>query len=1435
MEMNLHLPRSYQTVVELEELAAVPTQIISPQGSKPVIGLVQDSMLAVFRWTLSDKFLNARQTMKLLAWTSTYNGLLPMPDDPKQGWKAHSIMSSILPAITHIKEDDDPIESVRIVHGKFESGVWSKDSVGGKISQIIHASFKDFGSETTRLLLDNLMNLTMQWLLIDGFSIGMVDTHLTDNTNVKINEVIDRVYQEIMDKIKDVREGKFATKFSNIGLSDQFENEMFSLVSKIRNEAQSIAYKSLNQDNRIYATVTSGSKGKPENLVQISSLLGQQGLEGGKRVHGGFSDRTLPHFSKYDLRPEAHGLILNNYLVGLTPTEYFMHAMSGREGVISTAIKTGITGYIQRKLIKVMEDLKVYYDNTIRNANHFIISHVYGGDSFDAAKLEREYFKYFNMDITGTSFKNEYIWTEEEIKNSLTNSSYGIWQTDSKNNFGGAFLKQEFEQILEDRRILIEDMYPHKTQHGQVYSPVNFSRLLDWVTYSCGLDKQEKADISPFEIIQKVNALIKDINVSADPEVSEICTRHFRFLIRNYLYSKKLITKYKFNSPALELTLLKIKQHYYDSLISPGEMIGCISAQSIGEPLTQLTLDSVAPHERLILQNKDGTTRLVKIGEWIDDILSKNPDKIKHFAKNKTEYLELDEYVWTPTPSKEAKFGWHKITAITRHLPGGDLVKITTKGGRSVTATKSKSLLVWKNGELVQIGGAEATIGDLTPVICDFPEPLVTIDHLDLRKYLSPNDVKSKIPEKFPLDQDFGTIVGLYLAEGWSTDTFVGISNNDKSIMTLIESWCDKYSITYHTVVSTNKRFKKSKSTDLKIHSVLLARWFKVWLGTGSANKRMPVEAFTSNLEFTRGILDGYFAGDGTVNKRDGYLCISSVSEDLITGFGVLCSRFGIMGKQSGHQAKKNNIGSKNIKYTNTYSIRNSFAQKWATEISSCHPEKARLMKENILTKKFSKPYGNYWEKVNSTILDPIVSIEEVPATEFVYDLTVPDTKNFSIWNGLGVSDTFHQSGMATRSKKLNEVPRLREIFSTTSNPKTPFINIFLKPETLQITDETSHEEVIRRGEQILDRIHFTTMNSLVNGYQILFDPNEKETIVADDQAWLKRAHEVFGYGDIETPWLIRLTFNSEKMQNITLQEIREKLDGISTDETTLYILFTPQNSKDVVMRIRVYTSSDDPKKELKDLMKKILTTQIKGMPNIMGGSITFQDRNITVNGKFISNKSAEYLKTYKYKEGGNRNEKVLNPMNQQYLIETEGTNLFDIMAMEGIFTYKTRTNDLHEVLEVLGIEATRKLIIEEIVDVFAFGGKSLNNRHLGLLSDIMTAQGYLVSIDRYGVNKTETGVLSRATFETTTNQIANASMFGEEDPLMGVSANIMFGQFFKGGTNGFDTMLDEEMIMDNADKLHFPRRLVRPKNPVEFQEVDTIASCQNLDFEFSL
>ena len=170
-------------------------------------------------------------------------------------------------------------------------------------------------------------------------------------------------------------------------LRQTFENQVNRILNEARDKTGSSAQRSLSEFNNFKIMVTAGSKGSKINISQVIACVGQQNVEG-KRIPFGFRHRTLPHFIKDDYGPESKGFVENSYLAGLTPNEFFFHAMGGREGLIDTAVKTSETGYIQRRLIKAMEGLMAHYDGTVRNSNQQLVQLCYGEDGMDGMHME---------------------------------------------------------------------------------------------------------------------------------------------------------------------------------------------------------------------------------------------------------------------------------------------------------------------------------------------------------------------------------------------------------------------------------------------------------------------------------------------------------------------------------------------------------------------------------------------------------------------------------------------------------------------------------------------------------------------------------------------------------------------------------------------------------------------------------------------------------------------------------------------------------------------------------------------------------------------------------------------------------------------------------------------------------------------------------------
>lgn len=184
-------------------------------------------------------------------------------------------------------------------------------------------------------------------------------------------------------------------------------NDMLTTCQKVVSEEIS-PYK-----NNIYKMIWAKSKGSETNLTQIVAMLANQNVDG-RRIPEGFSKRTLPHFTKDDRSPEPRGFVYNSFYSGLGPHEFFFHSMGGREGLSDTAVKTARTGYIQRKLIKALEDVIVKYDGTVRDSQNNLIQIMYGEDGFAAEFIEKQVIP---LDESEDRFDTENHWDISELAN----------------------------------------------------------------------------------------------------------------------------------------------------------------------------------------------------------------------------------------------------------------------------------------------------------------------------------------------------------------------------------------------------------------------------------------------------------------------------------------------------------------------------------------------------------------------------------------------------------------------------------------------------------------------------------------------------------------------------------------------------------------------------------------------------------------------------------------------------------------------------------------------------------------------------------------------------------------------------------------------------------------------------------------------------------
>lgn len=600
-EMNLHVPQSEETRSEVSNLCWVPRQILSPAKNGPLMGIVQDSLCGFYKMSRKDVYLNYEDVMNILLWVPDWDGTIPQPAiiKPIPKWTGKQVLSLILPEGLSLHRVDGgkkepplfPLTDVHVLiqNGELIFGQMNKAVVGASGGGVVHVTTAEFGFEAALKFFKGSQVVINYWLLHNGFSVGIGDT-IPDISTV---DAIAEIFQTKKEAVKEITAKAQANDLEplpGMTVRETFESLVAKELNDARNESGSTVVKRLKDLNNTLAMSNSGSKGSQINIAQMSAAVGQQNVEG-KRIPFGFAYRSLPHFTKDDYSPESGGFIENSYLRGLTPTEFYFHAMSGREGLIDTAVKTAETGYIQRRLVKSMEDLIVKYDGTVRNSLGDIVQFVYGEDGMDGSHAENQSLDFLKLshDVFEKQYRIDLSSSDTGLRHDLVEDQ-SIFNADSdvQDLFDAEF------QRLEEARV-----YLRKTRGSEdrLPIPVNIARIIETAKRIFKIRPGNKSDLHPSEVIPHVDALLDRLVVvkGNDPlsiEAQYNATLILKAHLRSRLAFKRLINEHNLNRLAFQHVIGEIENRFARALVNPGEMIGVIAAQSIGEPATQMTLNT---------------------------------------------------------------------------------------------------------------------------------------------------------------------------------------------------------------------------------------------------------------------------------------------------------------------------------------------------------------------------------------------------------------------------------------------------------------------------------------------------------------------------------------------------------------------------------------------------------------------------------------------------------------------------------------------------------------------------------------------------------------------------------------------------------------------------------------------------------------------------
>ncbi|MBI3587918.1 DNA-directed RNA polymerase subunit A' [Candidatus Micrarchaeota archaeon] len=838
--------------------------------------------------------------------------------------------------------------------------------------------------------------------------------------------------------------------------------------------------------------------------------------------------------------------------------------------------------------------------------------------------------------------------------------------------------------------------------------------------------------------------------------------------------------------------------HPAGNAVAYGEPVGVIAAQSIGEPGTQMSI----PSGEKVVVSIDGAMKPVAIGEFVDGLIEKH-GSIKIGGASVVD-LPQSAGICVPSLSQEGKVVFKRLISASRHECGKKILEITTRSGRKIRATDNHSFVIRKDNRIIPVMGSSLKVGQRIPVVKSMPSPALfaqgaeSLDlqqHLpksthwfgsELKKALAPgvisraghnvsytipvgadalrhyaghgnsfeiedgfvypvqNHGNARIPESMPLDSKFGWFVGAYLSEGSLSRYNVGISNTDSEFIARTKGFADSLALKY-AEKANSRGF--ALGNGLTINSTLLSELLQKTCGKGSSSKRVPEFAFSANEKFISSLLSAYFDGDGNVTMERNAIRASSNSKELIDGVALLLCRLGIFCTK--HFASGQHCLSIPGAYANRFREKIGFV--WAKKSSLlgklCTKETKRISYD-ILDMKvgFGSVIGDAARKlgVPSRLVSKFTKKQEIGVKTLAK--YVDKFGELSRQNSINVDKE-----LSVMKAMLEEDVAWDEIVEVKFVDSTPLVYDFSVEglETFATFDGVITHNTLRTfhyaGVASLAQLGFTRLVEIVDATK-----KPKSPVM---EVYLRKELSK----DFE-----KVKKFAASLEQLTLEQVADVRENF--DRKSIRVTWDEKSLHDKAVK-------EDEIFEKVKLVAPAEKTQT---------GITVRPKADSIrNTRKITNKLREII----LRGVANISRAIIIEKAGEYVVATEGSNLEGLLKIPEVDSSRTTTNDITETYHVLGVEAGRNSIMNEMLKVLTAQGLKVDARHIMLIADSMTSKGKLTSVGRHGLAGEKRSVLARAAFEETAKHLLNACIKGEEDPLQGIAENIIIGQTIPCGT----------------------------------------------------
>ena len=833
-----------------------------------------------------------------------------------------------------------------------------------------------------------------------------------------------------------------------------------------------------------------------------------------------------------------------------------------------------------------------------------------------------------------------------------------------------------------------------------------------------------------------------------------------------------------------------VESRYRDTRVDPLDPVGTVSAQSIGEPGTQMSI----PADERVLVRRDGETDAVEIGPFVDSLMESAETR----AFDDHEIALAPDGIEVPSLGADERVRWKALEEVSRHETPDELLRFELESGRTIRATKAHSFVTRRDNDVVPVAGEELSEGDWLPVVGDLPVESGS-DTVDLREHLPASDywytsaltdggaatfpagdeqVENKraaleagridggavyprggtvgLPERLPLDEETGFFIGAWLAEGNATDGYVSVSNTDPAFQDRVRSFAERFDLSVNEYASDGEY---GDSYDIRVNGTVLADFLRTAC-LDDGEKVVPGFAFGADESFVAGLLAGYFGGDGNVGRSS--IRASSTSERLTAGIALLLARVNVyatLGETDGSRTLR--IPAKFVPRfaarVGMVGERGDALAALADDVDADGPDATDQIPNfgdalrnvasaaEIPTRQVNS--ASKRQRIGRNRLAGLVADAEAAGVDSsALDALRTAVEGDVVWDRIDSVETVSSDYEYVYDFSVAGL----ETFTTAEGVVTHnTMNTFHYAGVAEI-DVT---QGLPRLIELVDA-RKTPDTPMMTVY--LDEEHASDRERAHEVVWNIESTQILALGDVSTnvaDMLVRIDLNEE-----TLRERWPTYDDV--DEIVAEIADTIESNLGVATSrpepTVVEFGPDQPSyRELLQLVEELRDIVFKGIEDITRVVIRKEE---------------------------------LDDGTEEFVLYTEGSAFGDVLEIDGVDPSRTTCNNIHEIHRELGIEAAREALINETKNTLEEQGlDNVNVRHLMLVADIMTNRGEIESIGRHGISGSKESVLARAAFEVTVNHLLDAAIHGEVDALDGVTENVIVGKPIKLGTGDVD------------------------------------------------